>query len=92
MHLEAAHVGTPREARAIAPEAAEAFTVLQRGRAGEACLVQRKIAVTGHVVEKDRVVEQRTVEAGDAMELGAREARDPGKPGTIKTGIAQEVR
>ena len=77
MHLEPANVGARREYRAVAPQPAEAFAVLQRGRAAEAGPVERQVAVAGHAVEKGGIAELRLVEAGNAAEFGTGKRRAP---------------
>src|SRR5215831_4080463 len=92
VHLEPARVGAAGKCRAVAPEPAEALAVLQRHRPGKPGLIEREISVTGHPVEKGRVVELRPVEAGDAVEFGAGEGRDAPKTRLVEAGVAEKMR
>src|SRR5262249_27426420 len=91
VHLEPAHVGAIREDRAVAPQPAEAFAVLQgRGR-GKPRAVERQVAVAGHAIEKGGVAELGPVETGDAKKLGIREGRATAKSRRIEAGIAEKT-
>src|SRR5262249_21658913 len=66
--------------------------VLQRGGAGKARAVERKITVASHAVEKRRVVKLGTVERGDAVEFDAGKCRAAKEPRAVETHIAEEAR
>src|SRR6185295_14459841 len=85
-------VGAACKHRAIAPQPAEAFAVLQRGGALEAGPIERQVAVAGQPVEKSRIAELRPVEAGHAAEFRARKGRTPAEFRSFETRIAEEKR
>src|SRR5262245_27580799 len=92
MNLETANIGTSRKRRSIAPESANAFGILQAYWTRKAGTVEREVAVAAHAVEKRGVREFHLVEAGDAVELDAREGRNALETGPVEAAVVEERR